>query len=139
MTSFITDMRRSGNGLLLRICVIAAIGGLLFGYDTGVTSGALLYLKGNLHAGKFDRGRGRARSRGDSDRARRYPRMREVVMSEQAGAAVAPQPDQTAPPPFDPDPALIDHLEGNTWSRRGYRHEAEELRTESSRHDASVR
>lgn len=52
MTSFITDMRRSGNGLLVRICVIVAIGGLLFGYDTGVISGALLYIKGDLHAGK---------------------------------------------------------------------------------------
>jgi len=41
-------MRASGNGLLLRISIIAAIGGLLFGFDTGVISGALLYVKKDL-------------------------------------------------------------------------------------------
>jgi sugar porter (SP) family MFS transporter len=51
--NFISGMRESGNGLLLRICSIAAIGGLLFGYDTGVISGALLYIKGDLHAGQL--------------------------------------------------------------------------------------
>ncbi len=50
---FVRGMRESGNGLLLRICVIAAIGGLLFGYDTGVISGALLYIKDDLHAGEL--------------------------------------------------------------------------------------
>jgi sugar porter (SP) family MFS transporter len=43
-------MRASGNRMLLRISIIAAIGGLLFGFDTGVISGALLFLKKDLHA-----------------------------------------------------------------------------------------
>lgn len=51
MSNFISGMRASGNGMLVRISIIAAIGGLLFGFDTGVISGALLYLKKDLHAG----------------------------------------------------------------------------------------
>ncbi len=54
MSGFVREMRASGNGLLVRISVIAAIGGLLFGYDTGVISGALLYIKKDLHAGTFE-------------------------------------------------------------------------------------
>lgn len=50
MSSFLTGIRASGNGMLVRISIIAAIGGLLFGFDTGVISGALLYLKKDLHA-----------------------------------------------------------------------------------------
>lgn len=51
MSSFVAEIRASGNGLLVRISFIAAIGGLLFGFDTGVISGALLYLKKDLQAG----------------------------------------------------------------------------------------
>lgn len=50
MTGFLGGLR-DGNGMVARIAGIAAIGGLLFGYDTGVISGALLYIKSDLNAG----------------------------------------------------------------------------------------
>jgi uncharacterized protein involved in outer membrane biogenesis len=36
------------------------------------------------------------------------------------------------PPPLEPDPELIDHLEGNRSSRQRYRNKAKEMRDEAS-------
>ena len=44
------------NRALTRIAVISTLGGLLFGYDTGVISGALLYMKGDLGLTPFTEG-----------------------------------------------------------------------------------
>ena len=38
---------------LTKLTVIATLGGLLFGYDTGVISGALLYMKDDLNLSAF--------------------------------------------------------------------------------------
>ena len=51
MTSTTTD--RSSGRFLTKLTVIATLGGLLFGYDTGVISGALLYMKDDLHLSSF--------------------------------------------------------------------------------------
>ncbi|XP_065867805.1 inositol transporter 1 [Euphorbia lathyris] len=40
------------NNFVLRLTIVAGIGGLLFGYDTGVISGALLYIKDDFEAVK---------------------------------------------------------------------------------------
>jgi hypothetical protein len=42
ITGFVRELRQANSGMLIRVSAIAAIGGLLFGYDTGVISGALL-------------------------------------------------------------------------------------------------
>ncbi|MBO0844978.1 MAG: sugar porter family MFS transporter [Nocardioides sp.] len=54
MSTFIQEMRATDNRLLLRISIIAAVGGLLFGYDTGVISGALLYITADLKPSTFE-------------------------------------------------------------------------------------
>src|SRR5881628_2468389 len=46
-------VRRNYKRFLTRITVISTLGGLLFGYDTGVISGALLYMRDDLHLTSF--------------------------------------------------------------------------------------
>ncbi|BDX31468.1 major myo-inositol transporter IolT [Mycobacterium antarcticum] len=48
-----TEPGPSSGRFLSKLTVIATLGGLLFGYDTGVISGALLYMKDDLHLSSF--------------------------------------------------------------------------------------
>ncbi|HTR75628.1 MAG TPA: sugar porter family MFS transporter [Solirubrobacterales bacterium] len=47
--------RRAQRNVVLT-AAIAGLGGLLFGYDTGIIAGALLFIKGDFHLGSFAQG-----------------------------------------------------------------------------------
>jgi hypothetical protein len=44
MAGFVREVARRHNRFLIRIAFIAGLGGFLFDYDTGVISGAQLYI-----------------------------------------------------------------------------------------------
>ncbi len=52
--SFLREVVSGKNPFVVRVAIIAAIGGFLFGYDTGIIGGAVLYIKKDLPTSQFE-------------------------------------------------------------------------------------
>ena len=56
MSDGLEASRRRARRNVVLTAAIAGLGGLLFGYDTGVIAGALLFIKGDFDLGSFAQG-----------------------------------------------------------------------------------
>jgi MFS family permease len=56
MNDRLDSSRRRARRNVVLTAAIAGLGGLLFGYDTGVIAGALLFIKGDFGLGSFAQG-----------------------------------------------------------------------------------